>query len=303
MSQPVSRKLLIGGLVALASLTPLAMSCDQLVEQLTASDFAVAVLLSTPAVPNPKNAGATLPGVTTLSVFVGATDTTKILDGKASADAISPESDATVTVDFTNTTTNMPVQVSVPSKGNGIYAVTSTDSVLVAQAGTAYTVTISRAGKTYKLKATSSVDIPKIKEFEEPAPRLITDYDAAANGGFTITRDPSLEPTSKNKVAFVAMQAIDSNTTASATPGGAGITNTNIPTTPFGFLELVLDKSKWQEKTFTIPADKFAAATPYLVSLTAVSEGSNPTDTSSSALFAGSNFFIGTADAGGVVTK
>jgi hypothetical protein len=290
-------------LLGLAACSPFALSCDQLVQQLEAKDFAVAVLLATPSVPNPKNPSAMLSGAATLSVFVGATDVTKISGNKPSADAISPESDATVSIEFTPKSGTTPISVSVPSKGSGVYAVTSKESMLTLEDGTAYTVTIARAGQTYVLTGTSLATPPKIKEFEDPSPKVIPNYDYVARNGFTVTRDPTKDDTNLNPVAFVAMQAIDSNTTASSTPASSGLTYSNVPTTPLGFLELVLDKSKWQANTFPIPVEKFAAATPYLITMTGVSDGKNPITNGSSALFAGSTFLIGTADAGGVVTK
>jgi hypothetical protein len=270
------------------------LSCSSL---LSTQEFAAALLLETPAVQNPSNSSQTIPGVTTFSLYLGSVDPTQILSGSAPSGAVTLHDDAQVTLAYTDATTHKPVSVSVPSAGagTGSYTTTSVQATTLAYEQVQYTVTIIEGGSTYILTGTPPTP-QKIKEFESSQVLSNTNV----SNGFTLTRDPETSP---EPVAFVAMEAINSSVTADPSALESGLTYTNAPTDALGFLNLLLSPGPWETDTFSIPGSAFSdpAQTPYLISLTPTSQGA--LGAGSASLFPGSNFLIGQASAGVVISS
>ncbi len=280
-------------LVATALASAGLSGCGQL---LSTQEVAMAVLLSTPSVTNPSDSTKTIPGATTFSVFLGSADPTQLLSGQAvGTNAITPQDDATVTLTYTDATTHMPVSVSVPSKGAGTGAYLVAGDSMLQYEQVPYTVTIVRGGSTYMLTGTPPSP-EKIKEFESNA--VLMNQDVSM--GFTVTRDPTRSP---EPIAFVAMAAVDSSLASNPTALDSGATYTNAPSDALGFLNLLLSPGQWETDSFTIPASAFSSPsmTPYLITLTPVSQGAVAPGSATLSIF--SNFLIGQASAGVVVSK
>lgn len=286
----LSRSMLSRRTLAAVAAAALA-GCGDIAEQLQADNFAVAALVKTPDQENPQTKDV-IPGVTALTVYFASVDKSKIVSGvtgeSAQAGALKANTGATVSLDFTGSD-NVPVTINIPDKGEGKYAIDSKEAAKLAYHQTKYTLNISYSGSKYVLAVDASAPA-MIKEFKGKAVKVITEHPAGQ--AFTITRDVAQGP-AKNPLAFVALSAADGESSSE--------TYSNFPKDAFGFLQFVLDDTQWRQDSYTIPGTNFAANKPYLAALMSVERGT-PTATSA-ALFVGSSFLAGVADAGGIVTK
>ncbi|HUB09385.1 MAG TPA: hypothetical protein VMB50_20445 [Myxococcales bacterium] len=262
--------------LALASCAQLAQDVDAGLGDLQkaeANHAAAITVLRSPPVPLPD--GGVGPSVTGLSVFFGSVSAATVTSA-----APSGIPGATVTA-----TDSAGMHASCLDLGNGTYVATSIDGGASYDPGASYTFTVALAGQSYV--ATGTAPPPEtVPAFETPYTDggLPVFAQIAAGAGYTLTRASA----SKLAVAFVAVNALTAGT-PSANP-----TWTNLPQTPLALLQLVVDDSQWRSATVAIPASAFPSPGLYLVSLTAVNEGSPQ----SSNLFLGSPVLIGAASAG-----
>lgn len=255
------------------------LACAQVqqdVNQAQASNVAAVTLLTTPAIPLLD--GGSLPPASGLSVFFGN------LPNINSLSAPTPIEGAQVNVDD-----SQGLSTSCSPQGNGVYLATSVGGSLTYDPGAAYTFTIVSGGSTYVANgnAPTPEDVPAFDSTSPNAQGLPVFARQAAGTDFVLTRN---SPTGgKLNVAFVAVNSLGPDGSADAKP-----TWTNLPQTPLGLLQLVVDDNPWRQATVDIPGSAFPAAGLYLVSLTAVEEGGP----SSNDLFLGSPVLIGSASGG-----
>jgi len=282
------------GLTAASLLAVFISGCEELLNQIQASNVALATLVSTPDQPNPLDSTKTIKGRVGLQVFFGAIDQTKIAGSNPGSGAFTPTAGATVTVSYTDPSLpegQREVSVAVEDKGEGKYFVDSVAKPTLKYVEDAkYTLTIVSGGKTFKMETTA----PKkngIKEFETN--KVIKDHPAGTP--FTVTRTTTSTNGDPNDIAFVAMGAVSGETSSEA--------YTNAPKDPMGMLKLALDPTPYQAPSFTIPGDKFEANNGYLVTLSSFKQNAaGSTPSGSDALFISSKFLVGTADAGAIAT-
>lgn len=282
----------------LAALSALTLSaCGGLLEQLQSEEVAIAALIRTPDAKNPQT-DEVVPGVTTFTLFFGSVDRSKLIPTNGGgqdveAGAFQGNEGATVTLLFKDAG-GVERSINPQDKGEGQYAIDSTQSQLLTyNANTVYTLTIAYSGKTYRLTVTPPTDT-EIAEFKEVDNKVVVDHPAGAD--FTVTRADGDADPSKNPLAFVNLMALSGSEQSQKW--------SNMPSDALGFLRLVLADSPWRARQFTIPGDQFAAGSQYLVTLSSMERGTSegPND-GSAALFPGSSFLAGVADAGGILTE
>jgi hypothetical protein len=287
-----SAYLRLGALAVVALFGSHALTGCGIVDQITANEIAVGVLLQSPAAKDPRypTGVKTLPQVTTFNLLFADVNKSAVLNGKTSASDVTPIPKATVTLQFHDPDANKDISINVTDQGAGKYGVDSSSSQNGSQLvfkQTQYTATIVWSGKTYKLQVTPPLPV-KIKEFE--ATPVITNYTAGTD--FTVTRDPSTD----TNVAFVELASLANNSVNQV--------YTNAPKDVVGFINLVVEPSAWKTPSFTIPGSNFQASTPYLVSLATLAQGGSVEgDASLTTLSTGSTFLAGTTSGGSIVTK
>lgn len=284
-----TRTLMVAAAVSLSA-------CGGLIEQLQSEQVAIAALIRTPDAKNPETEEV-IPGATSFTLFFGTVDRSKLVPTTggqdAQAGAFKGNAGATVTLLFKDAG-GVERSINPQDKGEGQYAIDSTQSQLLTyNAETLYTLNIVHSGKTYRLTVEPPTSA-EIAEFKAAENKVVTDHPAGAP--FTVTRaDASTDP-SKNALAFVNLMELSGTDQSQKW--------SNMPTDALGFLRLVLADSPWRARQFTVPGDQFAAGSQYLVTLSSLERGESdgPTD-GSAALFPGSSFLAGVADAGGILTE
>ncbi len=287
--------------LAAALALPLA-ACGGIVDQIEASDVAIAALIKVPdqQVPDPAHPGQmkTIPGLVTFQLFFGHLDKSKLTsgsDGKqtASAGAFGPNADAQVQLDFMDPVKGATTISVGKTDATGFASKQSSDTERLVYVEGEYTLSIAYSGKTYKLKVTAGKPTQMV-EFKDAPDKLIKDWDVSAHpDGFTVTRVGGDADPAKNDIAFVKC--------AGVTDTSAEYSNFPSTTDPLAFLKLVLDDTEWRAKSFTIPVSTFKATNGYVVALTGVAKGTQ--DPTGAALFLGSTFLAGVADGGALQTK
>ncbi len=171
--------------------------------------------------------------------------------------------------------------------GNGGYVATSLDAGLSYDPNATYTFTIVSGGATYVATGTAPPPetVPAFQQTLGDAGIPIF-AQIPAGTGYTLTR--AAPSGTKLAVAFTAVNQI-TNGSQSATP-----TWTNLPQTPLALLNFMVNDSSYRSATVSIPGSAFPAPGFYVVSLTAVNEGSPQSNN----LFLGSPVLIGAASAG-----
>jgi len=287
--------------------------CSGLLDSMNATEAAVALMLHVEAQDNPLKPGdasARIPEATAFSLCFGQIDRAKLqqaTDGKQLAQdgAWTGIKDAVVKLDFTDAA-GTAQQITIPTaaseanalnlpvsfKGDGFYGISSKEAQLLSyNPASDYTVTVSWSGKQYQLKTRPAQPV-KIKEFEDHGSKMWAPYPAGQ--AFTVTRDPSTDnPVQDNPEAFVLLSETKAD-------GSTSLAYTNAPQTPQAFTNLMLDDTAYRANSFTIPGDKIVAGRGYAVTITAVAKGFPVEGSANTALFTGSQFLAGTADAGGL---
>lgn len=274
----------------------LVSACGGLLEQLQSEQVAIAALIRTPDAKNPQT-DEVVPGATSFTLFFGSVDRAQLVPTSGGQDAkdgaFQGNEGATVTLLFKDAG-GVERSINPQDQGEGRYAIDSTQSQLLTyNANTLYTLNIDYAGKTYRLTVTPPTDT-QIAEFAEAPNKVVVDHPAGAP--FTVTRADGDADPSKNPLAFVNLTSLSGAEQAQKW--------TNMPSDALGFLRLVLADSPWRARQFTVPGDQFVAGAQYLVTLSSLERGTSdgPTD-GSAALFPGSSFLAGVADAGGILTE
>src|SRR5438876_1056475 len=121
------RGAILGGLLALAT-----AGCGELADQLQAEDFAVAALIKLSDQENPKT-HEVIPGGTSMTVFFGHIDKTKIIpkdsSGKqeAQSGAFTPNTGAKVKLEFVHPADGSQ-EITIPDLGGGKYMIDSSQA-------------------------------------------------------------------------------------------------------------------------------------------------------------------------------
>jgi hypothetical protein len=247
------------------------------VQGATATHLAVITVLQSPPIPGfPNN-----PTATFASVFFGnrPTETTVQPD---------PVPGATVAIaDDAGLST-----VATATAQAGFYAATSLDGGLRYDSSAEYDFTITDDAGVVYTAAGSAAPQEQVAQLQTqfvddggfPAPVFAI---ASVGSPFTLTRSAQ-EVNGQLDVAFTAVFGL-TNGAPSANP-----TWTNAPEQPSDFLQLIVNDAQWRAATVTIPGSAFPSPGFYLVTLTAVREGSATSDD----LFSGSAVLLGSSVAG-----
>lgn len=196
---------------------------------------------------------------------------------------------APVPVDATMKATSGTTSWSLESQGSGVHTLTNADdATLVYDAGVTFTFTATAMGEDF---AGAVNDTPRSEVIYQlhPDAGFIA---LAAGSDFQLTR-PDPEPGEQRLLGFVTVVPISGR-------GDQGVvTYTNIPTTPLGFLKLVVAPSDWKSTVVTIPGSAFPQADRnYVILMQSAKLGG----ASSANLFIGSAVVAGVADIGVVKT-
>lgn len=265
-------------------------ACGGLLEQVSSDEVAIAALIKTPDAKNPQT-NETVPGKTAFTLFFGQADKSKIIGGEASDGAFKGLAGAKVALSFRDPV-NGQVTVNVEEKGEGQYVAESTDVNKLAYVEGEYTLNVTWQDRTYRMKVVAPAPIA-IEEFKGKTVPVIAEYQPGTP--FTVTRSGGSANAADNDIAFVNLNDLSSGDTAPIF--------TNMPADALGFLKLVLKDTEWRAKSFTIPGNKFEANKEYLVTMTSARRGSGTgPDDGTTALFTGSSFLAGVADAGAIMT-
>jgi hypothetical protein len=173
-------------------------------------------------------------------------------------------------------------------EGSGNY-VAQDDAGFKYKSNATYTFNISHLGTTYVAEIEKTPTQETIAKFHD-APGFI---EINANESVSFTRPDPLSGQDR-QLGFINVFAINSS------GGNKTATYSNIPTTPLGFLKLVVVPNEWKESVVTIPGTAFPSAkSNYVIVLQSAKLGGPKSDN----LFSGSAILAGAADVGIVKTK
>lgn len=262
--------------------------CD-LLDQLKAKEMAVATLVTSPELENPKT-GEKIAGYTKLSVMFGRMEGGDDVLGKLGVDGDSDSKKkegfqavkgAKVKLSFEKA--GQAVTVDVPDKGDGKYELdTATDGVdpKFEYVGDAkYTLSIEYDGKKHKMEV-KAPGKAAIQEFAQANPLT-----HEAGQPFTVTRGAA-----GDEVAFVSLASLEGATPTEVWSNDAKAS---------GLVSLAGDDSKGKQTSYEIPGDKFVSGKEYLVTLSLLTRGE--ASKGDDPLFVTSSFFAGSADGGGIL--
>jgi len=294
------RTLFAATLAAAAGLTA---GCEGFINSVQSDFVAMAAIVKTPdvVVPAPTQeaplATRTEPGKVVFTLFFGEVDKDKIVANEAQDGAFTPVAGAVVKLQYTDAG-GAAKDLGATDSGEGKYLLESGASGLTYESEKDYTAVITHAGKTYRMKVKAPAAI-EIHEFKNKSPPKSV-FAHTPGSAFTLTRDDVQLP-AKLPVAFAALQAADGSGANLGFDGDFGWTN--VPTDALPVLKFLLNDSDWRKPTFTVPGDKFAADSDYIVLMAAIDRGGDAAAASDASLFTASSFLAGTADGGLVSTK
>lgn len=290
---PLFKRLLTSSAALLFALTT--VGCGGLFDQLQSSEVALATLLRTPDATNPATEEV-IAGETAFTLFFGSVDKGKLVargeSEEAEDGAFKGNAGAKVTLRYKNAA-GADERLDVPDLGEGKYGLTSGNSALTYNGESAYVLDIVFEERTYRLRVEPPAKA-EIAEFKDLPKRIVENHPAGKD--FVVTRAAPAQDVSKNPLAFVNLTGLNGTEEAD--------TWSNMPEDGMGFLRFVLADAPWRQNSFTIPGEHFVKDAQYLVTLSSLARGTSdgPKD-GTSALFPGSSFLAGVADAGGVLTE